>query len=64
MFRRKWRPLVLCVLAVRCLLLWKTDPTAQRHAQQSMIIVPRDTPEKLFAPTSVWVGVILEGYGD
>ena len=22
----------------------KTDPTAQRHAQQSMIIVPRDTP--------------------
>ena len=26
------------------IVMGKTDPTAQRHAQQSMIIVPRDTP--------------------
>ncbi len=37
------------------IVMGKTDPTAQRHAQQSMIIVPRDTPGvEIVRPLSVY----------
>ena len=37
------------------ILMGKTDPTAQRHAQQSMIIVPRNTPGvEIIRPLSVF----------
>ena len=37
------------------IVMGKTDPTAQRHAQQSMIIVPRDTPGvEIVRPLSVF----------
>lgn len=37
------------------ILMGKTDPTAQRHAQQSMIIVPRNTPGvEIIRPLSVY----------
>src|ERR1043165_5591762 len=42
---RKWR--TSGALAPRCnifILMGKTDPNAPRHQQQSMILVPRDTP--------------------
>ena len=37
------------------IVMGKTDPTAQRHAQQSMIIVPKDTPGvEIVRPLSVF----------
>ena len=37
------------------IVMGKTDPTAQRHAQQSMIIVPRDSPGvEIIRPLSVF----------
>ena len=37
------------------IVMGKTDPTAHRHAQQSMIIVPRDTPGvEIVRPLSVF----------
>ena len=37
------------------IVMGKTDPTAQRHAQQSMIIVPKDTPGvEILRPLSVF----------
>ena len=41
------------------IVMGKTDPAAQRHRQQSMILVPRDTPG-----VSVTRGVTLFGYDD
>ena len=41
------------------IVMGKTDPAAQRHRQQSMILVPRDTPG-----VTVTRGVTLFGYDD